>query len=419
VINPSEAELAVIGSCLCESDCLRVAMGVLSSENFADKNAAEVFKRMSEESAAGRPVDIVTVTDRWRSESGIVKWLYDCVEKVPSALNVAHYADIVYRAWAERRLADAAFLVGKEPDNEAYRESVRVALVDIVKMQGRNTDMGKAATEYLDELDNRSLGLGKHYRTGIPTLDKMLTAGGFRPGQLAVVGARPGKGKSSLLIQSAMRFAEDGAKVLFFSAEMTVPEIMDRMTAIKSGIPLHVLGTKRWEESKARVCAVVQQVQRLPIIFNVGGGFSLSRVIADIESHSPDIVIIDFIQRFAMPSGKDNNRAAFFSDVANGLKSVAMTKKLVVLTASQLGRSVEFREEKQPCLADMKESGGIEEAADIAILFYFPEEPDAMNRRNGHFIVAKQRNGPTGQIPVTFFGNTTEFKEIVEDRFEN
>lgn len=413
MINPSEAETAVIGSCLCDKESLQIALAVLSPENFQNKRAGDVFRRMTEEVAAGRPVDVVTVSERWAEDSEVVKWLFECTNQVPSALNVAYYSDIVYRAWAERRLSSAGRMVALEPDNEAIRESVRVALVDVVKTQGRSTGMTKAASEYLEELDKRFEGVGKVHRSGIPTLDRTLTAGGFRPGQLAVIGARPGKGKSSLLIQSAMKFAGDGANVLFFSAEMTVPELMDRMTAIKSGVPLHVLGTKRWAESNAKITAVVSQVQRLPITFNVGGMFSLSRVVADIEAFSPDIVIIDYIQRFAVPSGKDSqNRASFFSDIANGLKAVAMTKKLVVIAASQLGRAVEFREEKQPGLADLKESGGIEEAADIVVLLYFPENPDNQNRRTGSLIVAKQRNGPMAQIPVTFFGDTTEFKEM-------
>jgi len=415
MLNPHEAEVAVIGSCLCERESLQTALAVLSPENFQDARAGEVFKRMSEEISLGRPVDIVTVTEKWAGDSDLVKWLFDCTNKVPSALHVAHYADIVFRAWAERRLAAAARRVSEEPDNEAFRESVREALVNVVKTQGRTTGMTAAATDYLAELDKRSQGVGKVYRSGLPTLDRMLTAGGLRPGQLAVVGARPGKGKSSLLIQSAMKFAEDGSKVLFFSAEMTVPEIMDRMTAIKSGIPLHVLGTRNWVKDKERIVAIVSQVHRLPITFNIGGMFSLSRIVADVEAFSPDIVILDYLQRFSVPSGKETNRASFFSDIANGLKSVAMTKRIVVLAASQLGRAVEFREEKQPCIADLKESGGIEEAADIVVLLYFPVNPDSQNKRDGHLIVAKQRNGPTGQIPMMFFGDTTVFREPTDE----
>lgn len=410
-----EAEIAVLGSCLAEPDSLREAVGVLVPENFGDASHAAIFRRMLEEIAAGRPVDVITLGEKLGQEHGGMKYLFEVVNMVPSALNVTHYADIVKRAWGQRRLVEACKRVAADPENEAGREALRRAFADGAMTKRSITTLGGGMSEYLAALDKRILGHGDVFPTRFPTLDRLLTGGGFLPGQMVMIGARTSRGKSSLLLKLALRFAEQGRKVLFLSAEMTMVELTDRLIAMKSSIPLSRLAGKAVKEHLPRVTAVAEQIQRLSLNFSIGGRFTMERVTADLESSQPSVVIVDYIQRFSPPEGRDQNRAAFFSDVANGLKSLALTKGVLIITASQLGRAVEFRDEKTPTLADLKESGGLEEAPDIVMFLHFPSDPGPDNKRVGEFILAKQRNGPLGKIPAIFSGDTTDFNEKADE----
>lgn len=410
-----EAEMAVLGSCLAEPESLRKAVGILSPENFGDPRNAAIFRRMLEEIASGRPVDVITLGEKLEPELGGRKYLFEITNLVPSALHVDHYAEIVRRAWGERRLVEACRRVATEPENEAFRESLRRAFMDGASSRRNIATLGGSMTEYLEALNKRVLGHGDVFPTRFPTLDRLLTGGGFLPGQLVMVGARTSRGKSSLLLKLAMKFAKQGRKVLFISAEMTLIELTDRLIAMESGIPLSRLASRGVKEFMPRVTAVAGQIQRLPMEFSIGGRFTLERVTADLETSQPAVVIVDYVQRFSPPEGRETNRAAFFSDVANGMKSLALTKGVLIVTASQLGRAVEFRDEKTPTLADLKESGGLEEAPDIVMFLHFPVDPDANNRRVGEFILAKQRNGPVGKIPAIFNGDTTDFEERADE----
>lgn len=406
-----EAEVAVLGSCLADQESLRKAVGVLVPENFGDPRNAAIFRRMLEEIASGRPVDVITLGEKLSPELGGSKYLFEVTNLVPSALHVTHYADIVRRAWAERRLVDSCRRVAAEPNNEAFRESLRLAFTDGAMAKRHITTIGGSMSEYLEALDKRIVGQGDVFPTRLPTLDRFLTGGGFLPGQLVMIGARTSRGKSSFLLKNALTFAKQGRKVLFLSAEMTLVELTDRLIAMESGIPLSRLASRGVKEFLLRVTAVAGQIQRLPIEFSIGGRFTLERVTADMETSQASVVIVDYVQRFSPPEGKEGSRAAFFSDVANGLKSLALTKGVLIMTASQLGRAVEFRDDRTPTLADLKESGGLEEAPDIVMFLHFPSDPDSDNRRQGEFILAKQRNGPVGKIPAIFIGDTTVFQE--------
>lgn len=411
-----EAELAVLGSCLADQDSLRKAVGLLSPENFGEARHAAVFRRMLEEIAAGRPVDVITLGEKFAPEFGGMEFLFEIVNLVPSALYVEHYADIVRRGWAQRKLVEACQRVAGNPENDAFREALRRAMLDSASSKRNITTLGVSMSEYLEALDKRIVGNSNVFPTRFPTLDRLLTGGGFMPGQLVMIGARTSRGKSSLLLKLALKFAKQGRKVLFLSAEMTLIELTDRLVAMESGIPLSRLAGRSVKEHLPRVTAVAEQIQRLPIEFSIGGRFTLERVTADLETSQPAVVIIDYVQRFSPPEGgRETNRAAFFSDVANGMKSLALTKQVLIVTASQLGRAVEFRDEKTPTLADLKESGGLEEAPDIVMFLHFPADPDANNRRVGEFILAKQRNGPVGKIPAIFSGDTTDFQERADE----
>ncbi len=412
-----EAEMAVLGSCFADTDCIRVAAAELIPENFADPKHSELFRLMLNEYRSGRPTDVITIGQNFSDKFGGMKYLFDMTNLVPSALNVEHYAKMVRAGWAERRLIAACQLVAHDPADEKARTDLRAAMSDHAAVGRKVQDMKTILPEYLETLDRRVAGLGKVHPTRFPGLNRLLTGGGFQPGQLLMVGARTSRGKSALLLKMALDFSKRGARVLFISAEMTAIEMTDRMVAIESGLGIFKLTSRRVAENMERVVAVVSQLGRLTMQFSIGGVLTIERLMSDVDAVDPEIVIVDYVQRFRM-ADKSQNRAAFYGDVANDLKSMAMTRGVFVITASQLGRAVEFRDDKVPTLADLKESGGLEEAPDQVLLIHVPADPGADNRRIGEFILAKQRNGPIGKIAVAFTGDTTDFQEVTPDEPE-
>ncbi len=413
-----EAEMAVIGSCLASPEAIREAAVELVPENFQDARNGELFKLMMNEYRDGRPIDQITIGQNFPTSLGGMKYIFEVVNLVPSALNVDHYARIVRAGWAERKLVTACREVAAEPANEEARSKLRVAMSDHASIGRRVRKVGDFMKEYFEVLDARILGKGRVFTTRFPSLNRLLTGGGFAPGQLAMIGARTSRGKSALLLRMAADFAKRGARVLFVSAEMTAVELVDRLISMESGLGIFKLTTRHVQEHLERVTATANQIGRLTVDLSIGGRLTMERLLADVDASGPEVVVVDYVQRFSPPQAGEVNRAAFFSDVANGLKGMAMNRGIVVITASQLGRAVEFRDDKVPTLADLKESGGLEEAPDQVMFIHVPADPGGDNRRIGEFILAKQRNGPIGKLPVIFNGDTTEFQEVAENEPE-
>lgn len=410
-----EAEMAVIGSCFAEADAIRVAAAELVPENFQDPRHAQLFKLMMGEYRDGRPVDQITIGQNFPDGMGGMKFIFDLTNLVPSALHVEHYARIVRAGWAERTLVAACREVANEPANEEARTRLRTAMSAHASVARRVRKIADVMTEYFETLDARIQGTSRVFTTRFPSLNKLLTGGGLAPGQLMMIGARTSRGKSALLLRMAADFARRGARVLFVSAEMTAIELVDRMISMESGLEIFKLTSRHVKDHLERVTATAAQVGRLTVDLSIGGRLTMERLLSDVDAASPDVVVVDYVQRFSPAQAGEVNRAAFFSDVANGLKGLAMTRGVAVMTASQLGRAVEFRDDKVPTLADLKESGGLEEAPDQVMFIHVPNDPAGGNRRIGEFILAKQRNGPLGKIPVAFNGDTTEFQELAED----
>lgn len=414
--EPKEAEIAVIGSCMIEAQALRDVSGVLGGEHFTDQRCRSIYEKMLDLMRQGKPWDIISVgtsLDEARlAYVGGMPGLMEIVNLVPSALNVQHYAETLVQAYGLRKIIEAAASLGKEPSNEAFQNSMRQALVGFnVGKMGAVTRMAENAAAYPELMDKRIAGGDIGIQTPFPSMNRMTA--GFHKGTLWTFGARTSRGKSSVLLKAAHQGAKTGAKILFISAEMTSLELVDRILAMTTGIPLMTLRTRAVAQVKSRVVSALGEIYRLPITTACGGKLTMDRVITEVDTHQPDMVIIDYIQRFSPPADA-GSRAAFFSDVANGLKALAMDKKICVVTASQLSRGIELRDDHTPTLADLKESGGIEEAADLIVFINVPHDSEMDGIRRGEFIVAKHRNGPLGRFPVIFKEQTTDFCETEE-----
>lgn len=405
-----ESEIAVLGSMLVDPSATNDVSGILASEHFSIGANGRLFGLIKRMKSEGKPIDVITVSGEIKNELDEVggrKYLFDIASLVPSPLHVVHYAKKVRESARLRRVSDLAFMLSKSPDDEAITKKLRDAIADTGLTGNSTIGMGEAITIYRDEIDNRVVGKDKTWRTGFNTLDSMC-AGGLRKGQLVTVGARTSRGKSALLLKLALNMSRQGASVLFCSQEMGIPEIMDRAVALNSNL---TVGQARRSERGAvsEILEACGKFSGLPIRWGNQKNFSMEHFTAEVERGKPDILVVDYIQRIQVPSRE--NRAAHFSDVANGLKSLALHTGTVVITASQLSRGIEFRDDNTPTLSDLKESGGIEEASDIVILVHTPEEDQMAGTRRGNFIIAKNRNGATASLPVVFNMGKTEFSE--------
>lgn len=413
------AELAVVGSVMVESSALREVMGFLGEEHFTEPKYRLIYGKMLVLAREGKPYDVISVGTAMNAGElemlGGMKFLFNVLELVPSALNARHYAESLVKAAGLKKLVAAAKELVTDPDAEGIQAAMRSALSGLQIMRGGNVvRMGEGLGQYMEIMDRRIAGTEVGFNAQFPTLNR-LTNGIYR-GSLWTWGARTSRGKTSAMLRVALKMASLGAKVLYVSAEMTAVELIDRLLAMSTNIPLVSLRTRAVEAVKTEVIEAMGKLYSLPLIMSVGGKITMDRVMTETDTHQPDVVIVDYLQRFTAPAGESGSRAAFFSDVANSLKALAMDRKIAVITASQLSRGVELRDDQTPTLADLKESGGIEEASDVVVLINVPH--DGMDGiRRGEFIVAKHRNGPLGRFPIIFRESTTDFQEITEEAF--
>lgn len=403
-------EVAVLGSILAEPKCLSEVSCIIAGEHFGSSEHRAIFEAMRRLKADGKPVDIVTVFSEVENDIkrvGGIDYLFKLTNDVPSALHATHYASLVRESAQLRRIIGLSEMIIRCPGDAVTRKKLVEAILDTGFNGSTSIGMRDAVTIYMAELDRRVAKSGPIFKTGFKTLDTMC-AGGLQPGQLVTIGARTSKGKSAILLQMALAIASRGGRVLFHSQEMAIPEILDRAVAMRSSLSV---GRVRLSDKKDinDIMNTVTGMWTLPIRWGDQKVFGLDGFAADIEKEKPDVLIVDYLQR--IPVGPRENRAAMFSDVANGLKSLALRTKTAIITASQLSRNIEFRDDQTPTLADLKESGGIEEASDIVVLVHTPEEDQTTGMRTGSLIVAKNRNGAVSSIPIRFEMAKTRFVE--------
>lgn len=409
MIDTREAEAAVLGSVLAAPELWPKVSAFLDADDFALQENRIVFLKMREVSIGGVPTDAVTVASAINGDLdkfGGAAYVLELTRLIPSALHVDYYAAILKKARHERAIVEVCRALAEDPGDEEPRTKLRAALNAAETTSSRAMSLQEMATDYLGVLDNRALGNLDTIKTGLTNLDRIV---GFTRKALVTFGARTSKGKSAFLLKLSYLFAKNGLKVLFVSAEMTRTELMDRLMAIKTSVPLWTIRKQNVKDEMGKMTAAVSELSGLPLHIEEGGKFTMARIMAAVETVRPDVLAVDYIQRFT-PPGKTDTRAAFFSDIANGLKSLAMEKNILVLTASQLNRELEHRTNGIPSLADLKESGGIEEASDVVILIHSPKVGED-RVRNVVLLISKNRNGACGSIPYFFYEDTANFEE--------
>ena len=410
-----QSEVAVLGSCLVDDKAVVHALSVLKPEFFTDPSHEAIFKAIQAMHHKGVPIDVVTLCDFMGGRGAPAPYIMGLSERVPTALHVEHYAAQVRKKYLEGRIVEACQKAMDAPGDPeriaALRESIKALEADGSRIQLMPELLHTYQSVTLDE---RMRGNDNRVKSGFPTFDRRI--GGFARGSMVVIGGRPSTGKSALLIKIAMNMLQAGVKVHMVSGEMIDEEILDRMMAARTNTETTVIQGMTVRTVKTEIDRQCALMLKWPFSLSVSGRLSLETIEADIGKIGPDVVMVDYLQRFT-PPGNVNNRAAYFSDIANGLKNIAIEKKVVMLCASQLNRDVEHRADKLPTLSDLKESGGSEEAAHMVWLLAPKEKTEGSTMLPLDALIAKNRNGPKGVLPLVFHEPTADFleREITAD----
>ena len=435
-----EAEQSVIGSMLLTKKALQKALESLTKDDFYLDANAKIFECIYTINERKKPVDLTTLSEElnsrgWLNQVGGVEYIADAINSVPTTANIDEYINIVSEKSLLRKLIDEATDIVKNSYNvsadvgdflyDAQRKITKVS-------EGLRTAEFKPIQTVLTKAqsDLETLAANKGDITGIPTgfydLDKITS--GFHPNEFIIVAARPGMGKTDLALNMATNIAMNAKKsVAIFNMEMGAEQLVTRMMSQVGGIDGNKLKTGNLEHADwKRVNEAISRLSDTKIFIDDTAG----QTVADIRSkcrrlkNSPsglDIVIIDYltlIQSATKNGSVGQNRQQEVSDISRALKTMAMELEIPVIALSQLSRGIEQRTDKKPMLSDLRESGAIEQDADIVAFLHCNDEEKEKNDSLMEFVIRKHRNGPLKDIPLLFRRNTSTFVNVANPNIE-
>ncbi|MFN0241551.1 MAG: replicative DNA helicase [Planctomycetota bacterium] len=431
-----DAERGLLGALLLEPDRVAELAEAVEPTDFYHARHAGIFESLVALAERNAPIDFVSLGEALAAagkfhEVGGRAYLVELANCVTTSAHLKHHARIVSETALLRRLiGEATSIVQEAFETRADGESVQKLLDDaehkIFQIGARNNTgtsipMSRAVEETFRRIDSASHRSGL---TGLPSgffdLDDMLC--GFNGGDLVVVAARPSMGKTALVLNvidyAATHPPEHLTKapvVLFFSLEMGQQSIVRRMLCSRAPVDAHKLRTgKIPNEDYAKLARAAGELAGTSIFVDDSPGLSVmalrSRARRLKQQQGLDMVVVDYLQLMSHP--KSESRQQEISHISRSLKEIARELEVPVIALSQLSRAVESRDDKRPQLSDLRESGSIEQDADVVLLLYRPEyyNPTDENRGLAELIVAKQRNGPTGTVKLAFFGSTMRFE---------
>ena len=428
-----EAEQSVLGSILIDADAILKVADFLRPVDFYRSQHASIYTGMLSLHAQREPIDLVTLGDdlRRRNELDAIggpAYLATLMNSVPTAVHAEHYGRIVERKAVLRNLIGAAgkiAAVGYEEANDAEVAIDRAESI-LFEISQRRTDggfeslsilLGQAydRLEYLHDHRGQIIGVP----TGLKDLDALL--GGLQPSDLIILAARPSVGKTSLALNVAQHAAiREGKKVGVFSLEMSKEQLALRLLSAESGINPRPLQTGFVDETDwSKIARVMNDMATATMWIDDSPVLSVMELRTkarrlEAEQHGLDLIIVDYLQLMqASTPSRDGNRVQEVSEISRGLKQLARELKVPVLALSQLSRGVEQRGSAEPRLSDLRESGSIEQDADVVIFLYRDGEQNMdADVELVKAKVAKHRNGPIGEVPLQFRKANTRFYAV-------
>ena len=435
-----EAEQAVLGGLMLDSSAWDAVADRVTAGDFYRRDHQLIFGAIAELANRSEPCDAVILSEFLErrgelGDTGGLIYLATLARDTPSAANIRTYAEIV----RERAQLRGLIRVGGEIAASVFEAEGQSAsaLIDDAERRvfeiaesGRKSGSGFVPLKdilgaTIDRLDmlHQSQGELTGVSTGFADLDKMTA--GLQPGDLIIIAGRPSMGKTTLALNIAENAAIGKKKVpvAVFSMEMSREQLAFRMISSLGRVNQSSLRTGSFAgEEWAQINSAISLMKSAPIYIDDSGALSPTEVRARARrlkrEHDVGMVVIDYLQLMQVPGNKEN-RATEISEISRGLKALAKELGVPVIALSQLNRSVEQRTDKRPVMSDLRESGAIEQDADVIMLIYREEvyEPSTTRKGIADIIIAKQRNGPTGDVQLTFLGEYTKFENMAYEAY--
>ncbi|MCI8465718.1 MAG: replicative DNA helicase [Lachnospiraceae bacterium] len=424
-----EAEQSVVGAMLMDRDAIVTAAEMIHTDDFYDKRYGSIFEAIVGLYTEGKPVDLVTLQERLREknvppEIGSVEFLRDLIAGVPTSANARQYASIVYEKAMLRKLiktneeiADQCYAASDPLDT--VLEETEKKIFDLLKNRngGDFTPIRQIVLDALEKIEKASRN--KSAITGVPTgftdLDYKLS--GLQPSDLVLVAARPSMGKTAFVLNIAQHVAlRKSYTTAIFSLEMSREQLVNRLFSMESRVDSQALRTGNLSDSDwDKLVESVGVIGNSRLLIDDTPGITVSELRSKCRKFKLefglDLIIIDYLQLMSGGRKSSDNRQQEISEISRSLKALAREVGAPVIALSQLSRAVESRNDKRPMLSDLRESGAIEQDADVVMFIYRDDyyNKDTENPNIAEIIIAKQRNGPTGTVNLVWLPDYTKF----------
>jgi replicative DNA helicase len=434
-----EAEQSVLGGLLLEASALDKIADLMSADDFYRQEHRLIYRQIVRLSELAKPVDVITVAEALEiagelDKVGGLPYLGSLAQNVPSAANIRRYGEIV----RERSIMRKLVAVGTDIAASAFNPTGRDAAQLLDEAESKVFEIAEAGSkgkqgfmampplltqvveriETLYGRDNHSDVTGM--ATGFTDLDRMTS--GLQPGDLVIVAGRPSMGKTAFSINIAENVALEGGKpVAIFSMEMGAAQLAMRMLGSVGKLNQHDLRTGRLQDDDwGRLTHALGKLNDAPIYIDESAALSALELRARSrrlhrQNDGLGLIVVDYLQLMSSNAGKNSeNRATEISEISRSLKALAKELHVPVIALSQLNRSLEQRPNKRPVMSDLRESGAIEQDADLILFIYRDEvyNSDSPDKGKAEIIIGKQRNGPIGKVELAFRGEYTRFDNL-------
>lgn len=428
-----EAEQSVVGAMLMDKDAIMTASEIISGKDFYQTSYGVIFDSMTELFNEGKPVDLITLQERLKEkdvpdEISSLEFVRDLVAAVPTSANVKYYADIVFEKSMLRRLIKtneeiANSCYAGSDSMEAILETAEKSIFELAQKRstGDYVPIKQVVLNALDRIEKAAKTKGTV--TGIPTgfLDLDYKLSGLQPSDLILVAARPSMGKTAFVLNIAQHAAFKSNKtVAIFSLEMSKEQLVNRLFSLESQVDSQALRTGNLKDDDwEKLIESAGIIGKSNLIIDDTPGISISELRSKCRKYKLEqdlhLIIIDYLQLMTgRVGGRAESRQQEISDISRFLKGVARELNVPVIALSQLSRAVEQRPDHRPMLSDLRESGAIEQDADVVMFIYRDDyyNKDTETPNQAEIIIAKQRNGPIGTVHLAWLPDYTKFANL-------
>ena len=428
-----EAEQSVVGAMLMDKDAILAASEIICGDDFYQNAYGVIFDSMVELFNEGKPVDLITLQERLKEkevppEISSLEFVRDLVAAVPTSANVRYYAQIVSDKAVMRKLIKMndelsnICYAGNEP-LESVLEKTEKSVFQLLQNRnaGEYVPIRQVVMNALEKVEKASKSKGTV--TGIPTgfIDLDYKLSGLQSSDLVLVAARPSMGKTAFVLNIAqyVAFKKDKCTAIF-SLEMSKEQLVNRLFSLESQVDAQALRTGNMKDSDwEKLIEAAGIIGQSNLIIDDTPSISISELRSKCRKykmeHGLDLIIIDYLQLMSgSVGGRSESRQQEISDISRSLKALARELNVPVIALSQLSRAVEQRPDKRPMLSDLRESGAIEQDADVVMFIYRDEyyNKDSEYKKQAEIIIAKQRNGPVGTVHLAWLGEYTKFANL-------